>query len=112
MAPKSNAAARQEAVDKAAMLFRHVATTYHKNSPTPPDAIPVSQPDPSSSNSGGFLASMLQVEVADVAPATSQKPDEKFADEVQRYLKFEGGRSEMSNPLAWWKVGNHPYLLH
>jgi hypothetical protein len=111
LALKSDKKACQDAVDKATMLFRHVATSYHENDPTPLDVIPASQPDSSSSNSGGFLASMLEVEVADVAPAISQKPDEKFADEVQHYLKFEGGRGKMSNPLAWWKVGNHPYLL-
>lgn len=42
---------------------------------------------------------MLQVEVANVAPVTAQKPDEKFAHEVRRYLAFEGGLGEKSNPL-------------
>jgi len=82
---------------------RHVATTYHENPPTPSDVTPATQPS-SSGNNGGFLASMLQVEVADVAPTTAQSPSEQFADELRRYLRFEGGLGEILNPLGWWKV--------
>lgn len=108
LAPKFDEGAHQEAVDKAATLFHHVATTYHKNSPPEADtdstsAAAGSAPSPSK-NDGGFLASMLQVEVANITPNTNETPEEKFADEVRRYLRFEGGRGEIMNPLGWWKV--------
>jgi len=108
LAPKSNEMAHQEAVDKATTLLHHVATTYHENNPTLPDVTPATQSS-SSGNDGGFLSSMLHVEVADVAPTTAQSPDEWFSNELRCYLRFEGGRGEMLKPLDWWKVF-FPYL--
>jgi hypothetical protein len=97
--------ARQEEVDKVTTLFRHVATTYHENTPVSSDVTPAT-PEPSSSSYGtGFLVSMLQVDVTDmVLTNAAQTPHERFEDELRRYLRFEGGRGEVSNPLGWWKV--------
>ncbi|KDR74580.1 hypothetical protein GALMADRAFT_71005, partial [Galerina marginata CBS 339.88] len=104
MAPKSSEKARQDAVDKAATLFRHVAGTYHEKSPAEVDPIATNSSSGTSTNEGGFLASMLQAHIAEVAPKASETPQEKLADEIQRYLRFEGGVGEVANPLGWWKV--------
>jgi hypothetical protein len=105
LAPESNETAGQEAVDKTT-LFHHIATTYHENKPTPLHVIQPPQPS-SLSHSGGFLASMLQVEVTDVAPMNAQSPDKKFTDELRVYMRFEGGHSDMLNPLDWWRVRSY-----
>jgi hypothetical protein len=54
---------------------------------------------------------MLCVEVADMAPTNAQTPDEKFTDELRRYLKFEGGLGEILDPLGWWRVCVHTASL-
>jgi hypothetical protein len=32
---------------------------------------------------------------------------QQFTDELQRYLWFEGGHSDMLNPLDWWRVRSY-----
>jgi hypothetical protein len=54
---------------------------------------------------------MLRVEVAGMAPTNAQTPDEKFADELRRYLKFEGGLGEISDPLGWWRVCSYCIVM-
>jgi hypothetical protein len=47
---------------------------------------------------------MLHVHIAEVTPKMTETPEDKFTDEVQQYLMFEGGVGEISHSLGWWKV--------
>jgi hypothetical protein len=82
LAPKHDNKACQEAIDKAAALFRHVAGTYHESSPPEANQIPASSTPCLSNNEGSFLASMLHVHIAEVTPKATETPEDKFTDKV------------------------------
>ena len=98
--------AQQEAVDKAETLLRYVAQSYHEKRPfesTQNTNITPSQPS-SSTMSNGWFEEMLNFDLSAVPASVSATPQELLNEEIRRYLKFEGGRGEILNPLAWWKV--------
>ena len=43
---------------------------------------------------------MLHVHIAEVTLKVTETPEDKFADKVRQYLRFEGGVGEISNPLG------------
>ncbi|KAF4612503.1 hypothetical protein D9613_012755 [Agrocybe pediades] len=106
----NDASAQQHEVDKAKALFRHVATLYHREQPEPSqrdtanDPLPSQQPSTSNNDHDDFLDSMLRVEIAHTIQADAQTPEEKFEDELRRYLRFEGGLGDKKDPLGWWKI--------
>jgi hypothetical protein len=44
-------------------------------------------------------------------PTAALGPKELFEEELDRYIKFEGGRGELGKPLAWWKVRHSVMIL-
>lgn len=98
--------AQQNAIERVETLFTHVAQTYYDN-PLPSDAAPEmaassSASGPSISKGDAWLAQICDFEL-DIATPELQSKDQ-LKEEIQRYFKFEGGRGELQNPLAWWKV--------
>ena len=51
-----------------------------------------------SNNKGSLLALMLHVHIAEVTPKATETPEDKFADEVQQYPRFEGSVGGLYTP--------------
>ena len=88
-------------------MFCHVAQTYFENqmaivSESSSMTTPVG---PQPSGKQGWMADILDFTTDDV-PAEMKTPCEEFEDEVNRYLKYEGGKGNPKEPLTWWKVRN------
>ena len=88
----AEAQARQDGTFTAEDLFRHVAEIYFNNSVTRP-----------STPSLSFLAAACNSHVPST-PAVRSTPEEIFREELKRYLAFEGGRGNLTDPLGWWKI--------
>jgi hypothetical protein len=86
-------------------LFRHVALTYFENqlAVVPESSGTTTTEGPQPAAKQGWMADILDFTTDDV-PAEMKTPREEFEDEVNRYLKYEGGKGDPEKPLAWWKV--------
>ncbi|KJA13696.1 hypothetical protein HYPSUDRAFT_92664 [Hypholoma sublateritium FD-334 SS-4] len=118
MAPPEDVSAQKEAVGKAEDLFRYVATTYFDdlqrsvadiatagNPSVNPLGVGAEVAGPASSNmSDGWLAGILKFDMVQTTVSVAATPKELFDDEIRRYLKFEGGRGSIFDPLGWWKA--------
>ena len=103
--PDRRVSVGQEAVERAATLFRHVAETYFEDSAANSalTADPVSLTHANEEASRGFLEELLAFDF-NIDASTSLSPRALFDDEIRRYLAFEGGRGTYLDPLGWWKV--------
>lgn len=100
--------AQDTAVSTAKLIFEAAAQGYQaeieeKNAASP--QIP-QKPKPlaQSGSSRSFLEDFC--DVPDVIPSEipTLSPKERLDDELRRYYTFEGGKGELLDPLAWWKV--------
>jgi hypothetical protein len=93
---------------RAEVLFRHVAETYHANltaESTTAEATVGGKPQQApSQGDNSWLHDICDVDVPDVTSDSQKSAAEKLQDEIRRYLRFEGGKGEINNPLLWWKV--------
>lgn len=107
---------QKEAIQRAETLFRHVATTYFENQPSS-SGPGTETSDPTgqattSSDADGWLASLCSVNLDEEPMLTAALgPKELFEEELDRYIKFEGGWGELGKPLAWWKVRHSVMIL-
>lgn len=103
-------AAQRDAVEKAELLFTHVARAYYDNKPASnttskgTEAKKASRiPEPID-----CLADICDFEV-ETAPVVES--ENQLQDELRRYFKFEGGCTSLAASLAWWKV-SWPISIH
>jgi hypothetical protein len=99
------ARAQKNAVEQAKSLFLHVAQTYYEHPlPSETNSTTANEGTPSQiqSDADGWLAGICDFETSIPTPVPRSK--DLLKEETQRYLQFEGGRGELENPLAWWKV--------
>ena len=92
-------------------MFHHVTLTYFKNQMAviPESSSMSTAAGPQPSAKPGWMANILDFTTDDV-PTEMKTPHEEFDDEVNRYLKYEGGKGNPEEPLAWWKVCS-PFTL-
>ena len=55
-------------------------------------------------DSDAWLAKICEFEPLAMTPVAQS--EDLFKEETRQYLHFEGGRGELQDPLAWWKVHN------
>ncbi|KAF8161992.1 ribonuclease H-like domain-containing protein, partial [Pholiota molesta] len=116
-ASKDGPTTQQDVVEKAETLFRHVATAYYdqqttsppENEADPSTALPQNKSSATANVSDGWITGILTFDLVQAPTVAAASPKERFEDELRRYLKFEGGRGQILDPLAWWKVRD--YLL-
>jgi hypothetical protein len=126
MADPDNAAAQEEAIRTAEVVFRYVAETYLETptSPTPTTVLkPVTKPIV---RMPSFLASACSFQrptTSTAMPISKRTPQEDLNEELIRYFNFEAAPTErqeedegsdiadtpsvqdvLLNPLLWWKV--------
>jgi hypothetical protein len=97
---------KKDAIDKAEVLFTHVAEDYFKQKP-PEEPSSTSLATSSSASVASGATSALLRACSFTLPAGAHGPDHAKEDlkaEIRRYLGFEGGLGDLQNPLAWWKV--------
>ena len=94
---------QKAAIQKAKTLLIHIARTYYENQPISSNT---SEP-PSTAQTAGKSGSSNWLDICEFdvveAPRVAT-PKDRLLDEVKRYLKFEAGRGDLSDPLGWWKV--------
>jgi hypothetical protein len=109
--PKKTAQAQDDAIRKVKMIVKVVAKHYQDEllaeaSANTPQAnmAPTPQPLGRTASSSSFLEEIC--DVPDVVPLAvpTMTPTEQLEDELSRYFTFEGGRGNLFDPLAWWKV--------
>ncbi|KIL56142.1 hypothetical protein M378DRAFT_89778 [Amanita muscaria Koide BX008] len=128
-ADPDDAAAQEEAIRNAEVVFKYIAETY-LDTPTPshPPAVmhkPIARPVVKTSS---FLASACSfqrpITAATTTPTLKRTPREELAEELTRYFDFEAAPIErqegeegcsnntnepsapevLLNPLLWWKI--------
>lgn len=85
---------------QARTLFEAVYRIYSEEQPPPPVA-PAPEPTPSEMD---FL------ETVGAAPQIPEPADTPIRSECERWFLLEGGRGNLKQPLAWWKVSRGPSL--
>jgi len=108
-------ASQANAVEQAEALLLFVVETTYNSLPTSPEEQkssstgPTPIPDQSSSS---FLAAACSF--TPTFPTNQPlKTRESTAEEVRRYLRFEGGVCSLLDPLGWWKVWIiFPWRIH
>ena len=105
-------AAQRDAVEKAELLFAHVACIYYNNTPVSDTASKLTEAKNTSHTSRSdpidCLADICDFEVVTAPVAESE---DRLQDELRQYFKFEGGRTSLAASLAWWKVSPLSQLL-
>jgi hypothetical protein len=122
---------QEEAISNAEVAFRYIAETYLERT-TPLAVGPASKPAsvaPPEIRTLSFLASACSFQRPVTATSSTtivkRTPQEKLADELDRYFRFEAAPMEQQeghltneltaqevllNPLIWWKVSHVCYL--
>lgn len=94
------AAAERAAVERAETLFIYVAQQYDNLPPL--NGVELAAPSLAGGTAAGsWLSDVCDFDIA-VLPAEQSK--DRLQEEIRRYLKFEGGRGDLANPLSWYKV--------
>ncbi|KAA1473697.1 hypothetical protein DENSPDRAFT_756256, partial [Dentipellis sp. KUC8613] len=95
-----------DASAQAEVLLEHVAEVYHHERqvsvPRNDGSAANSVPKPADNEADNWLLSVCSFDVP-LAPTPADE-SQAWKDEVRRYIKFEGGRGELQDPLGWWKV--------
>jgi hypothetical protein len=122
---QNDAAAQEEAIRTAEVIFKYIAQTYLET-PTPNTAAAVPRPVTKPvMKAPSFLASACSFQRLTIAattmPILKRTPQEELSEELTRYFNFEAAPIErqgdegsisdepsaeevLLNPLLWWKV--------
>lgn len=101
--------AQDDAVTRAKIIFEASASGYQAEMDAESeesDATPKASAAPlqSSQSSSSFLDDFC--DIPDITPleVPTMSRYESLQDELKRYYAFEGGKGDLFDPLAWWKV--------
>lgn len=97
---------RRDAVARAEALFMHVLQTYYENPPPGTSESGAAAPPQSTSASASTCRSGWGFEVFDfdVGASTPIVSKDGWKEEGQCYLRFDGGRGTLDEPLTRWKA--------
>ncbi|TBU44265.1 hypothetical protein BD309DRAFT_49619, partial [Dichomitus squalens] len=90
-------------------LFTHVYTTYEAaslNAQTPPPA------PPTQADNSDFLSEVCTVQRIphrDIGSDDATQRVFSAMEEIDRYLRGEGGSGTFHDPLKWWRVSAHTF---
>jgi len=103
-------AAQRDTVEKAELLFTHVAHAYYNNKPASNTTSKGTEAKKASHIPEPIdcLADICDFEV-ETAPMVES--ENQLQDELRWYFKFEGGCTSLAALLAWWKV-SWPISIH
>ncbi|CAA7264626.1 unnamed protein product [Cyclocybe aegerita] len=86
-------------------LLHHVAETYKEEHPAQnnhEDTSTFTGLKSLAARSRDILEDICDVDIPEATKITSQQT--ALEDEIKRYIKFEGGKGNLYDPLAWWKA--------